>query len=184
VKKSAFTLIELIIIIVVVGILSAAVYPRMERDALREAAEQVARHIKYAQHLAMVDDVFNDQNTSWFKNRWAINLCSTQYSLTRVNGTQTAIDPFFKLAIDGTTNDSFDLASEYGVATMQASPTSTVCKIAFDNQGRPYALTDTEIPANPTANLLQNNDINITLSDGDRNMVITVTEQSGYTFIN
>jgi type II secretory pathway pseudopilin PulG len=174
-------MIELIIIIVVVGILSAAVLPRMERDALRESAEQVSRHIKYAQHLAMVDDVYDDQNTTWFQNRWAINLCSTQYSLTRVNGTQTVIDPLSKLAIDGTINDAFDLGAKFGIDGIASSGN---CKIAFDNLGRPYTFTNAGTPGTPTASLLQNNDLNITITDGNRNMVITVTEESGYTFIN
>ena len=47
-KSSAFTMFELIIVIVVAGILAAVLIPRLERDNLRMAASQVIRHIQYA----------------------------------------------------------------------------------------------------------------------------------------
>ncbi|WP_300367295.1 prepilin-type N-terminal cleavage/methylation domain-containing protein, partial [Hydrogenimonas sp.] len=51
--KNAFTMLELIIVIVVVGILSAIMIPRFSDDKLREAADQIMSHIRYTQHLAM-----------------------------------------------------------------------------------------------------------------------------------
>lgn len=85
--RRALTMIELVFVIVVIGILSAVFIPRMERDSVVEAAIQVASHVRYAQHLAMVDDKYvPNPNMStqanaasrlleareWYKGRWHI----------------------------------------------------------------------------------------------------------------
>ncbi|MCK9455015.1 MAG: type II secretion system GspH family protein [Sulfurimonas sp.] len=71
-------MLELVFVIVVVGILAAVMIPRIGSSSLREAAEQVVSHIRYTQHLAMVDDKFDTNrvdsagNQKWFKERWQI----------------------------------------------------------------------------------------------------------------
>jgi hypothetical protein len=44
--------------------------PNMKSNPLREAAIQVVSHIRYTQHLAMVDDKFDSADASWYKKRW------------------------------------------------------------------------------------------------------------------
>lgn len=72
----AFTMLELVFVIAVVGIISALALPRFDRDNLQEAADQLASHIRYAQHLAMQDDRFMDPSlatpANWYKTRWQI----------------------------------------------------------------------------------------------------------------
>ena len=76
--KKAFTLMELIFVILVIGILSAVMIPNIDNNALRQAAQQVAADIRYTQHLALIDDRYNvnDTDTSgsvkWFKTRWQL----------------------------------------------------------------------------------------------------------------
>lgn len=85
--KRAFTMIELVMVMVVVGILVAVALPRLNRDNVYQAANQVASHIRYAQHLAMQDDKFvptaamssyanvtrrNTEARFWYKGRWQI----------------------------------------------------------------------------------------------------------------
>jgi prepilin-type N-terminal cleavage/methylation domain-containing protein len=70
--KKAMTLIELVLVIAIVGILSAVIAPSFQRDSLQEAANQVISHIRYTQHLAMIDNKFNPQDSTWFKDRWQI----------------------------------------------------------------------------------------------------------------
>jgi len=67
--KKAFTMMELIFVLIVIGILAAVIMPEMKSNKLREAAIQVISHIRYTQHLAMVDDKF-DINDDWYKGRW------------------------------------------------------------------------------------------------------------------
>jgi len=70
--QRAFTLIELVFVMVVAGILAAVLLPKLERDTLYEAALQVVAHIRYTQHLAMVDDRFDALDQFWYKRRWQI----------------------------------------------------------------------------------------------------------------
>jgi len=70
--KKAFTLLELLFVIIIIGILSAAIIPRSKSDSLREAAIQVVSHIRYTQHLAMVDDKYDTSDSKWYQGRWQI----------------------------------------------------------------------------------------------------------------
>ncbi len=70
--RIAFTLMELIVVVVLIGILAAAVAPFFQRDVLAEAAHQVASHLRYTKHLAMVDNTFNPNDPTWYKARWQI----------------------------------------------------------------------------------------------------------------
>jgi type II secretory pathway pseudopilin PulG len=79
-KRTAFTMIELVFVVVVIGVISAVMIPRMERDSLSEAAMQVASHIRYTQHLAMVDDKFDPNDSDWYKDRWQIFFANTEGS--------------------------------------------------------------------------------------------------------
>lgn len=70
--KNAFTMIELIIVIIVAGILATVALPKMDENNLNEAIDQVASHIRYTQHLAMQDNRFDPSDPGWFKERWQI----------------------------------------------------------------------------------------------------------------
>lgn len=169
-------MIELIIVIVIAGILAAVMLPRLERDPAREAAEQVAQHIRYAQHLAMVDDVYDAANPDWHENRWSIDLCSPQYLVSRANNTEVAIDPLSKDDINGSKTEAFDLDKRFGVTT---SPLSGNCKITFDNLGRPYLSTSTTVSDTPTTT-----DTTVSLTANGKTYTLTVIKQTGYTVVN
>jgi type II secretory pathway pseudopilin PulG len=70
--KRAFTMVELIFIVIIIGILAAVIIPRSQNNSLREAADQIVSHIRYTQHLAMMDDKFDPNDTNWAKKRWQI----------------------------------------------------------------------------------------------------------------
>lgn len=74
--KKAFTMIELIFVIVVAGILAAMALPRVDSNNLNEAADQIVSHIRYTQHLAMQDNKFNPNDQFWYKGRWEIRFCN------------------------------------------------------------------------------------------------------------
>ena len=46
--------------------------PNFKGDNLRKAADQVVSHIRYTQHLAMMDNKFDNNKPLWFKGRWVI----------------------------------------------------------------------------------------------------------------
>lgn len=70
--KKAFTLLELVFVIVVIGILAALILPRTKTNPVQEAAIQVLSDIRYTQHLAMIDDKYNASDTNWYMARWQI----------------------------------------------------------------------------------------------------------------
>ncbi len=70
--KKAFTLIELVFVIAIVGILSVVLAPNFQRNTLQEAANQLVSHIRYTQHLAMMDNKFDPKNKVWYKNQWQL----------------------------------------------------------------------------------------------------------------
>ena len=73
-------MLELVFVIVVAGILAAAIVPRFDRNNLEEAADQVISHIRYTQHLAMVDEKFDTNDSKWFKGRWQIRFFKKAYA--------------------------------------------------------------------------------------------------------
>ena len=83
--KKAFTLIELVFVIVVLGILAFALWPAKQPTQAFEAARQIVAHIRYTQHLALNDDKFathKDGTSSiakdWYKRLWRITFSSSE----------------------------------------------------------------------------------------------------------
>jgi len=70
--KKAFTMLELVFVIIVVGILAATIIPNIKTNPLQEAAVQLVSDIRYTQHLAMVDDKYDSSDASWYKRRWQL----------------------------------------------------------------------------------------------------------------
>ena len=69
-KRTAFTMIELVFVIVVLGILAALAMPRLDRDLRQEAADNILSAIRYTQHMALLDDVTNPSDTQWQRAFW------------------------------------------------------------------------------------------------------------------
>lgn len=77
--KKAFTLVELIFVVVVIGILAFSLWPKKQPIQALAAARQIVAHIRYTQHLALNDDKFathTDGTSSiakdWYKRLWRI----------------------------------------------------------------------------------------------------------------
>lgn len=184
-------MLELVFVIVVIGILAAAIIPRMDRDVLYEATEQLQAHIKYAQHLAMTDNVYDDSEANWFYERWKIDLSNpSQYTISKGEsggsffGTDTiAQDPLTRDAMDGSVNDDYDLESKYNVDFNATDGATTNGILSFDHMGRPHYGAGGANPASAVADILSNNlQITLTAANGET-ATITVTAETGYSFI-
>lgn len=150
-------MIELVFIIVVIGIISAMIIPRLDRDNRFEAATQVLNHVKYTQHLAMTQDVYNDQTANWFRARWEIEFdaagCYSVHSdidldTAAAENQEAAADPQTgKLlwspagcAMPQATTDfeKMNLSGYFDVNTITFAGCGAGQAISFDNIGRPY----------------------------------------------
>jgi prepilin-type N-terminal cleavage/methylation domain-containing protein len=69
-KKSAFSLIELVFVIVVLGILASLAMSRSERDLRQEASETILSHIRLAQQLALRDNKHRPFDGTNNDDRW------------------------------------------------------------------------------------------------------------------
>lgn len=78
--KKAFTMIELVFVIVIVGIISVMIAPSFGGNNLRQAADQLVSHIRYTQHLAMMDNKFSTTDSNWFLGRWQIRFSQANSS--------------------------------------------------------------------------------------------------------
>ena len=88
--RRGFSIIELIFVIVIIGILSAVLIPRFDRPTLTQAAQQLISHIRYTQHLAMIDNKFDRTKPTWFKDRWQLRFTqSVQNTSSSSDGSQS-----------------------------------------------------------------------------------------------
>ncbi len=70
--RYAFTMLELVIVIVVLGIIASLAIPKLDRDLKQEAADTVLSHIRYTQHLALSDNKHKFNEPKWQRAFWEI----------------------------------------------------------------------------------------------------------------
>jgi prepilin-type N-terminal cleavage/methylation domain-containing protein len=105
-RKRAFTMIELIVVIVTLAILASYSIPRLNRDTRSEAINHILTMMRYTQNLALHDDRQLRDNPSWQRRYWRFEIykCSNSsgiyYNIATDNDMQgnadkveTAIDP-------------------------------------------------------------------------------------------
>ena len=196
----AFSLLEMVFVIAMIGILSVVIIPRMDRDNLCEMAEQVLAHIRYTQHLAMSDNVYVDTEPTWYQARWHISFvngpCGLYYSVGSdrdlsssgsFSKEEAACDPLSGGLIynNNAPCDYRDgwfggvlLSKKYNITAITSSCNTQT--IAFDHMGRPY----TGVGGGTAISGLMRSDCNYTFTDSLGQQVrITVTAETGYAFI-
>lgn len=165
-NKSAFTMLELVFVIVVLGILAALAMPRIERDFRQEAGDNILSAIRHTQHLALNDDKHNHLNSpDWQRALWQIRFSNANntYSIwsdidmegniDTVNPVEPALDPLTGQMLhsadavqDPAESPDIFLGDNYGITNVVfngcANPPNTAqsaaLSIAFDNFGRPF----------------------------------------------
>ncbi len=213
-KRTAFTMIELTIVIVVIGILAAIALPRVERDIRQEAGDNILSAIRYTQHMALMDDVTDPRNNDWQRSFWRFGFqkCNDNgyfYTVSsdknrggNIDAGEEAVDPVNGLSLNGdngldcmkTVHDGSSpnifITKKYGISfpngvTFSNCGTSTGNYIGFDHMGRPHrGFTASGSPDYAT---VLHTDCRITLKFDDtsiEDLLITVEKQTGHTFIN
>jgi prepilin-type N-terminal cleavage/methylation domain-containing protein len=161
-QTNAFTMIELVFVIVVLGILAAIALPRMDRDLRQEAKDNILSAIRYTQHLALMDDKTNPTNPTWQKELWQIRFSTSDvtnkaffYTVSSdtdqdgsVDKNETAIDPangkyMYNLGgntvIDSDESPNIFIGKTYGIDDIEFDGGCEDAQhIAFDHLGRPH----------------------------------------------
>lgn len=159
--KHAFTLIELTFVIVIIGILSAVILPRFNSQNNADTAIKLLSHIRYTQHLAMVDDKFKT-SSMWKNEMWKIDFNQTNSSYSIKSGTTFAKD-----ALDKKELKDISIKSTFSFSGGCAAKN----EITFDNLGRPY-LNNLVLLHTPCIISL--------VSSGEKNETITIFQETGY----
>ena len=73
-KKRAFTLIEMLIVMVLIAILALYSIPRLNRDSRSEAINHLLTMIRFTQNLALHDNRHNFNNSMWQKSFWRFEI--------------------------------------------------------------------------------------------------------------
>lgn len=142
--KKAFTMLELIFVIIVIGILAAVVMPRTASNKVAEAAVQVISHIQYTQHLAMVDDRF-DPNVNWYRERWQIKFNNTvgsdnkwAYTIYSDSINRDGVPNVNEIA-DNPLNNGKKLTGGYSAGTIEYDDSDATNEL---NIGHTYSIND------------------------------------------
>ena len=70
--NKAFTLMELVFVIVIASIIASVMLPSSKNTKLNQAATQLVSHIRYTQHLALVNDKYDTSDSGWYHELWQI----------------------------------------------------------------------------------------------------------------
>lgn len=152
-RQSGFTLLEFVIVIILLGILSAAAYLKWPGNVMNLSgqANQLAEDLSYAQTLAMT----TGQRVRLVKSS------STSYQILNSAGTAVRMP-------SGATSITLNRNITFG--TLTNLPNSL---INFDGRGTPY--TDTATPGTALAATAV-----FTLSAGSESTTVSVTPQTGW----
>ncbi len=209
--RKAFTMIELVFVIVVLGILAALALPRLDRDIRQEAGDNILSAIRYTQHLALNDDKTDPFVNDWQKALWQIRFTGTStisYTIgsnvdyisggTNIDKAESAIDPMngkymFNQAPSNPQNDespNIFLTKKYGIDSVtfnncKGSQTTTAKHIAFDHLGRPHRGV-TNNGSNDYKTYVNNGDCTITFTFTSTDitpLIINIAQETGYAFI-
>ena len=167
-NKKAFTMIELVFVIVVLGILAALALPRLESDIRQQAGDNLLSAIRFTQQMALMDDVTNPRDNNWQRAFWQLGFegCSDDglfYTISSdkdyagdLDANEIANDPINGKPFNGLNNKpcerdlseqtgsrSIYITKQFGISdpngvTFESNCVNTAKHIGFDHMGRPH----------------------------------------------
>ncbi len=193
--KKAFSMLELVFVIVVAGILAIALIPNYDRDYAGEAIYKVAEHLRLAQHNAMTQD-FTTPAVNTNELLWRVGFingsngaCYSVFTDTNGGGNadanEAAVDPMSGLLLRGTpgtcsqnnaNSSEVLLWREYSIrrVTLGGGCNPAIRNIAFDNIGRPGQIIGNNFT-------LLAADCTVTVADAAGNSaMLNVVQETGY----
>jgi len=205
-KRSAFTMIELVFAIIVLGIMAALAIPRLDRDLKQEAADNVLSAIRYTQHLALIDDRHKFDKAKWHRRFWKIMFaqCSDGNDFYRIGNDDdmdsTSTFEQSEAALDPTNGKPMYVANNGDCSAINISPNILIGKkfgvtanngtggcnglkhIGFDHLGRPHTGFSGSDKPDYSSYMTSACILNFTMADGET-FQIHVEPETGYAFI-
>lgn len=205
-KKPAFTLLELVFVIVVLGIIAAMAMSRMDRDLKQEAADTILSNIRHTQHLALMDNKHMFNNPNWQQRFWKImfSTCSNGDHFFRIGSdddrdsggsfeeSEAATDPLSGKPLyladggdcsDATVSSEMFIGKKFGVTVANGTGGCNGIKhIGFDHLGRPHVSFGASAVPNYNSYMTSECTFTFTMSDGDT-FNINIAPETGYATI-
>jgi prepilin-type N-terminal cleavage/methylation domain-containing protein len=208
--KKAFTMVELVFVVMIIGIMSAVLAPRADNNSLQQATNQIISHIRYTQHLALTDDKFSNTIQNWFRRRWQIvfykssgtnngNWVYTIYSDNNMDGTidrdEIAKNPdhvnkfltgFYSNANTKVQKSSYtknmDIEKSFGITDIifAGGCSNNAHSISFDRIGRPFIGLTSNQASAYQNGRLMTNQCQITFKANEDNITIAIEPETGY----
>ncbi len=208
-ERVGFTMIELVMVIVVLGILAALTIPRLDRDLKQEASDTVLSSIRYTQHLALTDNKHRFDTPTWQRAFWkfSVESCSggdlflsvgTDMDLQGdIDATEAALDPsngkpmFWLNTATCAPGDDLTASSEnifltkkYGLTAIAGGGSCAgVQHIGFDHLGRPHVGFSASNVPDYGSYINTQCTFTFTMSDGDT-FTINIEPETGYAYIS
>ena len=205
--KNGFTMTELVMVIVVLGILAALAMPRMDRDRRQEAADTILADIRYAQHMALNDYRENHTDPNWQRTFWRVQIegCADNGMFISVGAdidkdgsldqAETLLDPANGKPMfwdnrqpceeggNSTVSPNIFLYKKFGIdSIVGGAGCKDIQHIGFDHLGRPHvSFTQSN---QPDYSSYMNQDCVMTFTvKGDDNFSIIINQETGYAHI-
>jgi len=162
----AFTILEIVFVIVVLGILYTIASSSLANDRRQQAIESIYNALQQTRHMALIDNRTNPSDPEWQQELWHIHFAQAKsrengakkgyfYTVSsnlnhgaNVNKDETAIDPsngkyYYNRNGDEKINSdespALFLSKNFGVENIKFSGgCGPSTYIAFDHLGRPY----------------------------------------------
>lgn len=209
IKRPAFTMLELVFVIVALGIIAVFAMPKLDRDRQQEAADVVLSNIRYTQHLALLDNKQKFDDNQWQREFWRIEFesCASGSGLFFAVGsdldhdgsldqTETALDPANSKPLswtntsscasggDGSVSENIFITKKYGVNSVAGTGGCSGLKhIGFDHLGRPHvSFTGSSIPDNASY-MSSACTFTFTMEDSST-FAVTIQPETGYAQIS
>jgi len=206
-KRRAFTILELVFVIVVLGILAAMAMSRLDRDLKQEAADTILSNIRYTQHLALMDNKHKFNDPKWQRRFWRIMFATCDEgdafyrigsdddmdSTTTFEKSEAATDPLNGKPIylanngdcdDATVSNEIFIGKRFGVTVENGTGGCNGLKhIGFDHLGRPHVSFSGSTTPNYSGYMSSTCRFTFTMTDGDT-FTIDIEPETGYAYIS